>query len=605
MMVAGIDIGNSTTECCISKTDIHGNLEFLAAAETETTGLKGTIDNIKGIEAVLEKSMNQLSMDLTQLDLIRINEAAPVVGDTAMETITETIISDSTLLGHNPSTPAGEGLAVGVLYHIEELPHIKKDDPSIIVVPGSYSYQQVAIALNTTKANIVGVILQLDEAVLVYNRLTKKVPVIDEVTKIGDIPMHRLAVIEVSQLGKSVTTISNPYGLAKVFGLSHKETKQVIPVAKSLIGKKSGVVVYNQEGGIKETFIKAGHLHFIEEDNETVTVGIDEGSEAIMNKLSIIESLKDVKADSGTYIDAMITRMKNTLSSLIHEDRDHIQIKDLLAIDTMIPVKVKGALAGEVALEKAVAIAAMVKADYLPMEKLAKKLQENLNIQVHVAGVEAVMAAIGALTTKGTTLPIAVLDLGGGSTDGAILYPNGLVHSTHLAGAGSFATMLINKELHLENEVLAELIKRYPLGKVESLYQITMENGEVIFFKEPLNPKLYAKVVIIKEDEYIPIPYDLPLDIIATTRKAIKEKIFVKNALRALTEVAPKGNIRKISNVVLVGGSALDFEIPEMIQKELANYNIVAGRADIQGEYGPRNAVATGLCMSFVNEVSS
>ena len=31
-----------------------------------------------------------------------INEATPVIGDVAMETITETIITESTMIGHNP-----------------------------------------------------------------------------------------------------------------------------------------------------------------------------------------------------------------------------------------------------------------------------------------------------------------------------------------------------------------------------------------------------------------------------------------------------------------------------------------------------------------------
>jgi hypothetical protein len=33
-----------------------------------------------------------------------------VIGDVAMETITETIITESTMIGHNPKTPGGVGL---------------------------------------------------------------------------------------------------------------------------------------------------------------------------------------------------------------------------------------------------------------------------------------------------------------------------------------------------------------------------------------------------------------------------------------------------------------------------------------------------------------
>ncbi len=83
-------------------------------------------------------------------------------------------------------------------------------------------------------------------------------------------------------------------------------------------------------------------------------------------------------------------------------------------------------------------------------------------------------------------------------------------------------------------------------------------------------------------------------------RRKAKREVFVTNALRALKRVAPAQNIRLIDFVVLVGGSALDFEIPNMITEELAKYSVVAGRGNIRGSLGPRNAVATGLVLSSV-----
>ena len=74
------------------------------------------------------------------------------------------------------------------------------------------------------------------------------------------------------------------------------------------------------------------------------------------------------------------------------------------------------------------------------------------------------------------------------------------------------------------------------------------------------------------------------------------------NAFRALESVAPEKNLKNITNVVLVGGSAQDFEIPEMLTEEFANYRIVCGRGNIRGTEGPRNAVATGLVLSYAGE---
>ena len=86
-----------------------------------TTGTKGTLPNVLGVKAALEEALDEIRQPLSALDLVRLNEAAPVIGDTAMETITETIITESSMIGHNPSTPAGAGEAVGELLLLENI----------------------------------------------------------------------------------------------------------------------------------------------------------------------------------------------------------------------------------------------------------------------------------------------------------------------------------------------------------------------------------------------------------------------------------------------------------------------------------------------------
>ncbi|MGL5650740.1 MAG: diol dehydratase reactivase ATPase-like domain-containing protein, partial [Paraclostridium sp.] len=54
-----------------------------------------------------------------------------------------------------------------------------------------------------------------------------------------------------------------------------------------------------------------------------------------------------------------------------------------------------------------------------------------------------------------------------------------------------------------------------------------------------------------------------------------------------------------IEFVVLVGGSSLDFEVPQLVTNSLSQYGVVAGRGNIRGTEGPRNAVATGLVLAF------
>jgi diol dehydratase reactivase alpha subunit len=226
------------------------------------------------------------------------------------------------------------------------------------------------------------------------------------------------------------------------------------------------------------------------------------------------------------------------------------------------------------------------------------------NVDVVVGGVEAEMAVLGALTTPGTDKPLVVLDLGGGSTDAAVIQADGSTDAIHLAGAGDLVTKLIDAELGLDNLELAEEIKRCPLGKAESFFHIRLENGTVQFFEKPLPATAFARVVALGDTGMSPIPTRHSLDRIRTVRRTAKERVFVVNALRALRSIAPGGDLRQIGFVVLLGGCALDFEIPQQIADAVAPYGIVCGTGNVRGTEGPRNAVASGLVASYAATAS-
>lgn len=88
-----------------------GSLTGYGSALHKTTGLKGTPENIAGMEAAIERVLAKKGIEKSQIRKIRINEAAPVIGDFAMETITKTVITESTMIGHNPDTPGGAGVS--------------------------------------------------------------------------------------------------------------------------------------------------------------------------------------------------------------------------------------------------------------------------------------------------------------------------------------------------------------------------------------------------------------------------------------------------------------------------------------------------------------
>lgn len=602
--IAGIDIGNSSTEVALATLNEAGALTITYSALAETTGIKGTLRNVFGIQEALALVAKRAGISVSDISLIRINEATPVIGDVAMETITETIITESTMIGHNPKTPGGAGLGVGITITPQELLTRPADAPYILVVSSAFDFADIASVINASLRagyQITGVILQRDDGVLVSNRLEKPLPIVDEVLYIDRIPLGMLAAIEVAVPGKVIETLSNPYGIATVFNLNADETKNIVPMARALIGNRSAVVVKTPSGDVKARAIPAGNLELLAQ-GRTVRVDVAAGAEAIMKAVDGCRKLDNVTGESGTNIGGMLEHVRQTMAELTNKPSREIFIQDLLAVDTSVPVSVTGGLAGEFSLEQAVGIASMVKSDRLQMAMIAREIEQKLNIDVQIGGAEAEAAILGALTTPGTTRPLAILDLGAGSTDASIINPKGEIIATHLAGAGDMVTMIIARELGLEDRYLAEEIKKYPLAKVESLFHLRHEDGSVQFFSTPLPPAVFARVCVVKPDELVPLPGDLALEKVRAIRRSAKERVFVTNALRALRQVSPTGNIRDIPFVVLVGGSSLDFEVPQLVTDALAHYRLVAGRGNIRGSEGPRNAVATGLILSWHKE---
>ncbi|EJI7387800.1 diol dehydratase reactivase subunit alpha [Listeria monocytogenes] len=598
--IAGIDIGNSTTEVALAMANSSEEAAFVASAITDTTGIKGTKQNLHGIFKALRLALEKVNATTVDLAEIRINEATPVIGDVAMETITETIITESTMIGHNPKTPGGLGMGSSVTVLLDEVTSKSKDAEYIVIIPKTVDFEDAAKQINTYVENgyqITAAILQADDGVLVHNRLNHKIPIVDEVGFIDKVPVDMLAAVEVAAPGKVIETISNPYGIATVFHLSSDETKNIIPVARALIGNRSAVVIKTPEGDVKARTIPAGHIE-LQSGSRTQRVNVAEGSEKIMQAIMSLPKLDNASGEPGTNIGGMLEKVRQTMARLTDKLPADIFIQDLLAVDTFVPVDVQGGLAGEFSMEQAVGIASMVKSDHLQMAAIASEIEQELQVSVKIGGAEAEAAILGALTTPGTNTPLAILDLGAGSTDASIINGKGEIIATHLAGAGDMVTMIIQSEIGLEDRYLAEDIKKYPLAKVESIFHIRHEDGTVQFFDTPLSPTVFAKVVIVKPDGFVPIPGDVSIEKIRLIRRSAKERVFVTNTIRALKYVSPTGNIRDIPFVVIVGGSALDFEIPQLITDALSHYSLVAGRGNIRGKEGPRNAVATGLILA-------
>lgn len=606
--ITGVDIGNSSTEVGLVRRDETGDCQFVASSLFRTTGLKGTSENVPGVMNALRRVAEKADISPNQIDSVLLNEAAPVIGDVAMETITETIITESTMIGHDPSTPAGSGLGTGTTVEITDtMDAYSTEDSIVLLVDETVDFAVAAERIDEWSSEgfrIEGAIIQNDDAVLIHNRIGIDIPILDEVSDIKDIPLGQPAAVEVapSQTGRTIDELSNPYGIATVFDLSPEETQKIIPVARALVGNKSAVVIKTPTGDVEERTIPAGSLTIENERGNTTALDMDEGADAIMEVVEDRWPISDVRGESGSTIGGMLNRARSSMAEITDQDPASITIRDVMAVNTSVPQEVQGSVAGEYSMENAVGLAAMVKTSQLPMQQIADGVEAELDTQVMIQGIEANMAVLGSLTTPGTDRPLAILDMGGGSTDAAYFDEDMQVESIHLAGAGDMVTMLIDSELGLDDRDLAESIKKHPVAKVETLYSIRHEDGTVNFLNTAVDPETFGKVVLLLEDDELePLNIDTSVEEIRTIRRDAKRKVFVRNAERALRLLTPTDSLRHLSYVVMVGRSALDFEIPEMISDSLAEYGIVCGRGNIRGEMGPRNAVATGLALSYID----
>lgn len=604
--IAGVDIGNSSTEVALLQVDDRKN-EFVASALHRTTGLKGTQKNVPGALNALTRAAEKVDIDVSQISQVLLNEAAPVIGDVAMETITETVITESTMIGHDPSTPGGVGMGVGK--SVEITADMTDHDPGaavVLLVPETVDFAVAAETIDEWTENgyeVAGAIVQQDDAVLIHNRIDIDIPIVDEVAQIEEVPRGQPTAVEVAPqaTGKTIDDLSNPYGIATVFGLSSEETQKIIPVARALVGNKSAVVIKTPQGEVEERTIPAGRLRIVDERGATNEVPVDEGADVIMDAVMNSWPVSDVSGESGSNIGGMLNRARDSMAEVTGQPVDTIEIRDIMAVDTLVPQEVQGSVAGEHSMESAVALAAMVKTQQLPMQQIADGIEAELDTEVVIQGVEANMAVLGSLTTPGTDVPVAVLDMGGGSTDAAYMSADKEIDSIHLSGAGDMVTMLIDSELGLDDRDLAEVVKKFPSAKVQTLFSIREEDGTVDFLDEPVDPNLFGRTVLLEDEgDMRPLSVDKSPEEIRRTRRRAKRRVFVRNAERALNLITPTDSIRQIPFVVMVGRSSLDFEIPEMISDALAEYGIVCGRANVRAEMGPRNAVATGLVLSHI-----
>ncbi|HEX3256413.1 MAG TPA: hypothetical protein VHQ96_11535, partial [Gaiellaceae bacterium] len=125
MLVAGVDVGNSTTEIAVALVDPGAEPQWLFVARRPTTGSKGSAACAEGIADLLARAERQLG---ERPHLALLAELNPVeTGLVELGRIEELALERTAIARPASETPSGVGVGAGRLVRLEELTESPKD----------------------------------------------------------------------------------------------------------------------------------------------------------------------------------------------------------------------------------------------------------------------------------------------------------------------------------------------------------------------------------------------------------------------------------------------------------------------------------------------
>ena len=210
---------------------------------------------------------------------------------------------------------------------LDDLAGVEEEVPVVVVVGAGADFDDVAHLLNKAGergVDVVAAVLHGDDAVLVVNRLTRRIPVVDEVSAVDRVPLGMLAAVEVAAPGRTIRTLSDSYGLASTFDLDAEQTRQVSPVARALSGNRSAVVVRTPAGDVTDRRIPVGTLT-LSGAGRSLDVGVDEGADAIMEAIGRVAPLDDVHGEAGTHVGGMLAKVRDTMTDVTGQPASEIR----------------------------------------------------------------------------------------------------------------------------------------------------------------------------------------------------------------------------------------------------------------------------------------
>jgi hypothetical protein len=567
VVVAGVDVGNHTTEIVLARVGANA-VEQIAHGQGPTRGRKGSNESLEGAAALLRKLEVEAGVVADELLLAALR---PV--DTATAPLPPPSSPRSpvrSLREVDASTPAGTGFGVGRHRPLSSLVGEVIDGPAVVSVDASTDFEVAAQEISAAVErgwHVAGVIAAQDDAVLIRNRISIDVPVVDEVALDGIAP-GALVAVEVVAEGRAYRAMADPIALCVALELGHDEIQDVAEFTRELADSPA-IAVTRRTGPPDPPAV----------DGDYVDCTVD-GRRVRYSPAQAHSVLR--LAPPGNVVEVRLQAIRTAQDGLAVDDAF---FTDLSSIDN-------GAWLRRGVADTRGTVVALLAADLVT--DAATTLQDLTGRPTHTIAGEPEAAAVGARTTPGLPPDTVVCDIGGGTID---LIGSDLAVTA--AGAGEAITTAVARVLGIPR-ALAERVKRTPALRVEGPHVAHEEDGRRLFLDSPAPADAIGRLCTRGSAGLVPFSNKLAAEEWRSLRLAIKQETVAANIVRCLRafDEPPLA-------LVLAGGGALDDELLRTVAEALRATGVVVGRASIDGVHGPRYAVASGLVHLYAAERQS
>ena len=557
MILAGVDIGNSTTEIAVARIEPGAQPEWLGVFRRQTTGAKGSAQSAEGVLALLELSRRRTGVPVDRVVLAELRAVKSSLVELGHDV--ERDLARNAIVRPASQTPSGSGAAAGVLTRLDEL---TDDGRAQIAIVGEDDFAVAANALCTARnrgALIVGVLVQHDDAVLIGNRFDRAVPIVDEVVDIATLPLGAFAAIEVAEPGETITTLADPLALAELLQLDPAAARAARVAARAVAGRRCAIIVRDTATAVAPETTATPPLTLQLRNGAVVaadTAALPPAPGSVMTLQGALGQIDDV-------LDLFWQRLPRSPEPTLLQRR--LVEREVTGIALLCT-----GVAGDAAHALRIA-----------------------GLTVDVVARESEAAVLGAATTPRAGETPFVIDIGGGTVD-LHRAAGPADQAVVCAGAGQLVTRICAGVLGCD-EQRAESAKRHRSIRVETPFVLHHEDGTRSFLGEPAAPETLGRLCTRSGSSLEPLSSALSPEQWRALRRDAKRSVIGRNVRRALDAAGgvPRGEL-----VTLVGGCASDPEVLDAVTEELAEHDLAVARGNVLGIHGPRAAVAVGLVLA-------